>query len=204
MLAARRDRRDLPPLEVSVLGAIRDERHARLGGGHAVHPRVTDDDGVADVAEVRGDDPVAIGVGFHLAHVVAGDDQVQVGLKREALEREQRHLARVVGPHSGREPRRPRAGECLERAGLQPRRFDGAPLVVQGDLPHRRRHRRRLGGAVTDQLADAIAFGPCRQRSAVVLDERPHLQRHRRQVERRVDQRVIEVEDAQTHAVTVP
>jgi hypothetical protein len=38
----------------------------------------------------------------------------------------------------------------------------------------------------------------------MVLDERAHLEGHRCQVKRRVDQGVIEVEDAQTHAVTVP
>jgi hypothetical protein len=57
---------------------------------------------------------------------------------------------------------------------------------------------------VTDELADAVTLGPRRERPAVLLDESAHLQGHRTQVERRVDQRVIEVEDTQTHAVTVP
>jgi hypothetical protein len=61
-----------------------------------------------------------------------------------------------------------------------------------------------MRGAVADQLADAVALGASGERSAVLLDQRAHLERHRGQVQRRVDQRVVEVEDAHTHAVTVP
>ncbi len=54
-----------------------------------------------------------------------------------------------------------------------------------------------------DQLADAVALLPGRQGPVRLLDERAHVDRHGGEVEGRLDEGVIEIEDAQRHAETV-
>jgi hypothetical protein len=187
-----------------VLRTVGHERHAGGRGGDAVHPGVTDHHGVARDPEVLHDDAPAVGIGLERAHLVAGDDQVEEGQQPEAGEGLVGDLARVVGPHRGREAGRAGAVDGLARAGLQRGRRHRAPLVVERHLPQRLLHVRRVGLAPADQLAHAVAIRPARQQSAMALQQRAHVQRHRRQVQRRLDERVIEVEDAQTHALTVP
>src|SRR5439155_1285384 len=83
------------------------------------------------------DDAPAVGRGLHLGHVVARDHEVERVPEREAVERDLRHLARVVGPEHRAEAGRPRAVERLARAGLEPGRGHRAALVVERDVPDR-------------------------------------------------------------------
>src|SRR6058998_271217 len=61
----------------------------------------------------------------------------------------------------------------------------------------------RLALRPGNQLEDPVPLRPVGQRAALALDEPPHVGGHRSQVERCTDQGVIQVEYAQTHALTV-
>ena len=80
----------------------------------------------------------------------------------------------------------------------------GAPLVVERDLPDGSLQLARTALAVGDQLTAAIALRAGRHGAVRLLDERAHVEGHRGEVEGRLDQCVVEIEDAQRHAETVP
>jgi len=54
-----------------------------------------------------------------------------------------------------------------------------------------------------DQLTDPVTLLPGRQGSVRLLEERAHVHGHRGEVEGGLDEGVIEIEDAQSHAETV-
>ncbi len=110
------DRRHLPALEVSWVGAVGDEGYAGRARGGPVHPRIAQ-------RRTRGersrappkpavdrchftDHPPAVGVGLELAHVVAGDGDVEQRVESEAREGLQGDVACVVRPERGLEPGR--------------------------------------------------------------------------------------------------
>jgi len=131
--------------------------------------------------------------------VVACDDEVEVGRERELLEHVDRADSRVVRPHGRGEAAPARARDRLEGAGLEGGVGQRTLLVREGDRPDSRLERRRRALTVGDQLPHAVALGPLGQRSELAFDERPHVDRHRGEVERRRDERVIEVEDTEPH-----
>jgi hypothetical protein len=157
-----------------------------------------------DLAEVLRDHPPSVGIGLERAHVITGDDQVEVVDQAQARQGRQGELARIVGPDGGREPAAPGARNGGEGAGLEHGDLHGPPLVVECDLPDGRRQRRYILLAVRDQLAHAVAVLPRRQGPALVLDELAHIEGHRGEIEGCLDEGVIEIENAQSHAETVP
>ena len=153
---------------------------------------------------MRGDHPPAVGIGLERAHVVAGDDQIELVGQAEAREGRQGELASVVGPDRGREPAAPGARDGRESARLERGDLHGPSLVVERDLPDGGLQRRRVHLTVRDQLADAVAVLPRRQGPILTLDELPHVEGHGREIEGRLDEGVVEIEHAQSHAETVP
>src|SRR5262245_40459664 len=194
-----RDRRDVPSRHLAVAWSIGDERNSGRRRRDTVHPRIADHDAVAHAGEARGDDTPSVGGRLHLRHLVARDDQIQRVDEREAIERDLRDLARVIRPQGGGETRRARARQRLPRARLEPCGLDGAALVVERDVPYRLAQVGRVVAAPAHQLADAPAFVARGKRVATGFDVRAHVERHRREVQRRRDQRVIEIEHADTH-----
>ena len=76
--------------------------------------------------------------------------------------------------------------------------------MVEGDLPDGGLERGSLRFAVGDQLAHPVTLVAGRQGAVGALDERPHVEGHGGEIERGLDEGVIEVEHAQRHAETVP
>ena len=98
------------------------------------------------------------------------------------------------------EPERLRlVGERAFADGLYPL----ARRVLERDRPDGALEVGRLALRPGDQLEDPVPLRPVGQRAALALDEPPHVGGHRGQVERCTDQGVIQVEYAQTHALTV-
>ena len=153
-------------------GAVGDERHAGLGGGHRVdpgrrrrpparpanrsrkcpaitrHPSGSGERRMSSRVTTRSTSPV-----------------------RPRRERGQGEDARVVRPDRGGEPDAARAGQRLERA--RTRAWPPASRDARGRAPDPRRRPpgRRLRPAVRDQLAHAIAVAPGRRRTTRRLDE---------------------------------
>src|SRR5437867_1768621 len=210
------DRRHSPAIEIRLPGAIGDERNARRGRGDPVDPRIADDDRVVRAEPLargsgrRGEpemvrnDPPSVRVGLERPHVVARDDQVELAGQAEALERRHRELASVVRPDRRREPGAAGSRDRRERAGLERGDLHRTPLVIERHVPDGGLQRRGLRPAVRDQLAHAVALVTARQGAAGSLDERPHVDRHCGEIEGRLDEGVIEIEHAQSHAETVP
>ena len=118
-------------------------------------------------------------------------------------ERRQGELTGIVGPDRGREPTAPGADDGREGAGLERGDLHGTALVVERDVPDGSFEGRRVLLAVRDQLADAVALPPGRHGPIRPLDELAHVDGHGCEVEGRLDEGVIEIEDAQSHAETV-
>ena len=149
------------------------------------------------------DDPPAVGIRLECRHVVTGHHEIEEGGKPQPLERRQRHRARVVRPERRLDARAPRAPDRVERARLERGRAHRPPLVLERDRPDGALEVGRLALRPGDQLEDPVPLRPVGQRAALALDEPPHVGGHRGQVERCTDQGVIQVEYAQTHALTV-
>ena len=172
-------------------------------GGHAVDPGVAHHEGLgcADSAPRRGsamrfgDHAPAVGIRLELAHVVAGDGDVEERVESKAREGLQRDVACVVRPERGLE-----AGLAGPAHGLQRARLEGGrrpPRSTRGrarwtiDSPPgrappagrvRSAHRRGSGPGETAGAATALQVGA-------------HVESHGREVEGRADERVVEVED---------
>ncbi len=186
------------------MGAVGDERHADRRGRDAVHPRVAHDHRVTRVGETLRDDAPPVWVRLERAHVITGDHEVQEGREPKALERWQGDHARVVRPERRLEAGAPRARDGVERARLERGRLHRPSLVVERNRPDGGLELRRPALRPRDQLEDPVPLRPHGQRAPRALDEPSHVGGHRDQVEGRADQGVVQVEHAQTHALTVP
>ena len=143
-----RDRLELPARHVRLVRPVGDEGHA----GGLWRPRRPPRSRPRRArrwwrAVVRRDHAPAVGIGLERAHLVAGDHQVELVADPagEALERDRRHLARVVGPHRGREAGRARALHRLARAGLAARRPPWPGARGRARPPRAALERRRPG-----------------------------------------------------------
>src|SRR5438876_191007 len=188
----------LPALEILQAGSVGDERYAGGGRGHAIHPGVADDDRRA-VPEALANHAPAGGIGLERVHLVARDDQVEPAQQAEAVEHVGRDLPGVVRPQRDGEAGSACALDGVAGPWLERRAVQRSPLVIERDRPQRVEERGRVTAAVRDELVHAIAIGARGQGAARHLESGPHVERHRGQIERRTDQRVIQIEHAQTH-----
>ena len=85
-----------------------------------------------------GDDPPAVGIRLHLAHVVAGDGDVEQRVEPEAREGLERDVPRVVRPEGRLEAGLASPAHGLDRPRLERGRAERPPLVVEGDRPQTR------------------------------------------------------------------
>ncbi len=107
------NRRHLPALEVSWVGAVGDERYTGRARGGPVHPRIPNDDRLGSLESTSQtsrrrchftDHAPAVGVGLELTHLVPGDGDVEEHVEAKAREGVQGDLACVVRPQRGVEP----------------------------------------------------------------------------------------------------
>jgi hypothetical protein len=149
------------------------------------------------------DHPPAVGIGLELAHLVAGDGDVEQGIEAKARQGVQGNLARVVGPQGRVETDGASPPHGLHGAGFERGLADRLPLVVERDRPEIGLQGGSLGLAEGDQLANPVPLGTGRKGTPPVLQVATHVERHRAQVEGRADERVVEVEDTEPHVSTV-
>src|SRR6266542_621858 len=187
---------DAAPLELGGVRAIGDEWDAAGLGRHAVDPGIADNHDVRRLRPALAHDAQSVGIGFEGGDIVTRHHQIQIAEQVEAAEDEVGHHAIIVRPDGGGEAELPEGVEGFRGEGLERRLLHGPPLVGLGNGEDVRLEVRSGGPHVTEDLGARPAKLALRQGQAALAHEGLHLAAHRLEVQRRVDEGVIEVEDA--------
>src|SRR5215470_9413384 len=187
---------DAAALQLGRIRSIGDEGNAAGLRGHAIDP------GIAHHHDVLGGGPALahhaepVGIGLEGGDVVAGDHEIEVAEEIEAGEDEVGDHAVVVRPDRGGEAELAQRLERLRGMGLEHRLLHGAPLVRLGDGEDLDLEVWGMHPHVAEDLRarpTQLAHG---ERDAALAHEGLHLAAHGLEIERRADEGVVEVEDA--------
>src|SRR6266542_4304927 len=187
---------DAAPLELGRVRAIGDERDAAGLGRHAVDPGISDHHDVRRPRPALAHDAQSVGMGFERGDVVPRHHQIQIAEQVEAVEDEVGHDAIVVRPDRGGEAELPEGVKRFRGEGLERRLLHGLPLVGLGNGEDVRLEVRSMRPHVTEDLGSRPAELALRQGEAALAHESLHLAAHGLEVQGRVDEGVVEVEDA--------
>jgi hypothetical protein len=186
---------DGPAAQLFGVGAVGDERRAAGLGGGAVDPGVPDDpDGPVGVRGAQERQAGRVGLERGL---VPGDDGHEELPEAAPGQGDLGGPPGIVGPHGERDPRAGERLDRLPRAGLASGALECRGLVRDDPRPAGGLEPRVVGREVADRLRDRPAQGRLRQGDAVPGRQRTDLGPDGPEVERRADQGVIQVEDAE-------